>query len=117
MDSVEIVKNVCKNRKIPISRLEKDLGFANGYIGQLRKGVLPYERAVLIANYLNLSVEYLLTGKEESSFYADKETDELYESIQNNPDIKFLLSASSKMNQDDLQAVINIVKRMRGIDD
>lgn len=40
MNSVERVKAICKERKIPISRLEKDLGFANGYIGQLRKGNL-----------------------------------------------------------------------------
>lgn len=44
MNSVENVKAICKERKIPISKLEKDLGFANGYISQLRKGVFPYDR-------------------------------------------------------------------------
>lgn len=44
MNSVERVKQLCKERKIPISRLEKDLGFANGYIGQLRKGTFPDDR-------------------------------------------------------------------------
>ena len=39
MNSVEKVKAICKERKIAISKLEKDLGFSNGYIGQLRKGV------------------------------------------------------------------------------
>ena len=29
MNSVERVKKTCKERKIPISRLEKDLGFSN----------------------------------------------------------------------------------------
>lgn len=40
MTSVERIRNLCKERKIPISRLERDLGFANGYIGQLRKGTI-----------------------------------------------------------------------------
>ena len=44
MTSVERVKAICKERKIAISRLEKDLGFSNGYIGQLRKGVFPDDR-------------------------------------------------------------------------
>lgn len=44
MTSVEIVKNICKERKIPISKLEKDLGFSNGYISQLKKGVFPADR-------------------------------------------------------------------------
>lgn len=41
MNSVELVKNICKERKIPISKMERDLGYANGYIGQLKKGVFP----------------------------------------------------------------------------
>lgn len=66
MNSVERVKNLCKERKIPISKLEKDLGFSNGYIGQLRKGVFPSDRLILIANYLNISPDYLMTGETPS---------------------------------------------------
>lgn len=64
MNSVERVKSICKEKKIPISKLERDLGYSNGYIGQLRKGVFPTDRLVDIANYLNVSTDYLLTGKE-----------------------------------------------------
>ena len=65
MNSVERVKNICKERKIPISRLEKDLGFSNGYISQLRKGTFPYERLIEIAKYLNVSEKYLTTGEDD----------------------------------------------------
>ena len=65
MTSVDRVKKICKARKIPISKLEKDLGFANGYIGQLRKGVFPDDRLVAIASYLGLSADYLLYGEEK----------------------------------------------------
>ena len=64
MNSVEKVKAICKERKIPISRLEKDLGYGNGYIGQLRKGTFPDDRLVEIANYLNVASAYL-TGEEK----------------------------------------------------
>lgn len=64
MNSVERVKAICKERKIPISKLEKDLGFSNGYIGQLRKGVFPADRLMAIADYFELSVDYLATGEE-----------------------------------------------------
>ena len=63
MNSVERVKQICKERKIPISRLEKDLGFSNGYISQLRKGVFPDNRLAIIAHYLDVTTEYLMTGK------------------------------------------------------
>ena len=64
MNAVERVKAICKERKIPISKLESDCGFANGYIGQLRKGVFPDDRILKIAEYLNVSVDYLMTGNE-----------------------------------------------------
>ena len=64
MNAVERVKTICKERKIPISKLESDCGFSNGYIGQLRKGVFPDDRILKIAEYLNVSVDYLMTGKD-----------------------------------------------------
>ena len=65
MNSVSRVKAICKERKIPISRLEKDLGYANGYIGQLRKGTFPDDRLVEIANYLGVSAAYLSGAAEK----------------------------------------------------
>lgn len=75
MNSVERVKSICKNRKIPISKLEKDLGFSNGYIGQLRKGVFPDDRLGKIADYLGVTVDYLMNG-EETDNKALNEKDE-----------------------------------------
>lgn len=75
MNSVDRVKKICKERKIPISRLERDLGFSNGYIGQLRKGVFPSDRLTLIADYLNVSVDYLMTGTDENGLTAKDNRD------------------------------------------
>lgn len=73
MTSVEKVKEICKKRKIPISKLEKDLGFANGYVGQLKKGTFPGDRLAAISKYLLVSTEYLL-GEEEEEFFPDEES-------------------------------------------
>lgn len=67
MNSVERVKSICRERKIPISRLEKELNFANGYIGQLKKGTFPDDRLLMIANYLDVPVDYLTTGETVST--------------------------------------------------
>lgn len=64
MNSVERVKAICKKKKIAISKLEKDLGFGNGYIGQLRKGTFQADRLSMISNYLGVTTDYLLTGEE-----------------------------------------------------
>lgn len=67
MNAVEKVKKLCKERKIPISKLESDLGFSNGYIGQLKKGIFPMDRAQKIAAYLNMPFEYF-NSTEQTSF-------------------------------------------------
>jgi transcriptional regulator with XRE-family HTH domain len=64
MTTVDRVKAICKERRIPISRLERDLGFSNGYIGQLKKGMMPADRLNAVANYLELSVSELLSSDE-----------------------------------------------------
>ena len=74
MNTVERVKSICKERKIAISKLEKDCGFSNAYIAGLKKGSIPDDRLRTISEYLNLSIEYLMTGK-ESSLYTDKNSD------------------------------------------
>lgn len=64
MNTVERIKSICKERKIPVSRLEKDLNFGNAYIAGLKKGTVPDDRLRLISKYLDVSVEYLMTGEE-----------------------------------------------------
>lgn len=59
MNTVDFVKALLKERHIPLSRIERDLGFANGYIGQLKKGTFPSDRLFMIAEYLGVSPKYL----------------------------------------------------------
>lgn len=66
MTSTERVKSICKERKIPISRLERDCGFGNGYISQLKKG-LPEDRCLIVAKYLGVTAEFLRCGAVEKS--------------------------------------------------
>ena len=56
MNTVERIKSICKERKIPISKLEKDLGFGNAYISGLKKGTVPDDRLGKIADYFKVSV-------------------------------------------------------------
>ena len=71
MNTVERIKSICKERKIPISKLEKDLSFVNAYISGLKKGTVPDDRLRLISNYLGVSVEFLMSGSENK--YSDED--------------------------------------------
>ena len=64
MNEVERVKQICKERKIAISRLEKACGFSNGYIRSLKEGKMPSDRLYAVSVFLELPMEYLVTGTE-----------------------------------------------------
>ena len=70
MNVVERVQYECKKKKIPISRLERECGFSNGYIRNLREGKIPADRLLIIADYLKVPYLYLLNGELEIT--ADK---------------------------------------------
>lgn len=90
----EYIRSVCQQRNIPIAKLEKDCGFSNGYLNPKKLKKLPYDRAVIIANYLDVSVNMVLTGEEEQkenpTAQMDSEVDEitmeLMDIIQNGTD-------------------------------
>ena len=83
MDSVQRVRDLCWRKGIPICKLERDLGYGNGYISQLRRGMFPAKRLYAIAEYLGVTPEYLL-GEEDK--YTSKDGRKITQE-----DIKFAL--------------------------
>ena len=73
-NSVEFVREICQQRRIPVSTLEKACGFSNGYLNPKKMSKLPYDRAVIIGKYLNIPANRILTGEDapESAGYAQR---------------------------------------------
>ena len=116
MNSVERVKAICKERKIPISKIEKDLGFANGYIGQLRKGVFPADRLKNIAEYLDVSTEYLLSGYDNESknkYYISEETAEMAQTLFENRNLRVLFDAAKDSSPEDLKTTYDMLMALK----
>lgn len=57
---VDKIKIICKAKKITISKLEDDLGFAKGYIYKLDKSSPSVENAKKIADYLHVSITKII---------------------------------------------------------
>ena len=110
MNAVERVKTICKERKIPISKLESDCGFANGYISQLRKGVFPDDRILKIAEYLNTSVNYLMTGNKKEFTVETANMDS--ELIFMEKRIQEYALKLSKLSEEDKTQIMNMIDRL-----
>lgn len=68
MNSVDRIKMLCKERKIPIATLEKELGFSNGYIAGAKKD-LPADRLFACADFFNVGARWLVFGEEDISVH------------------------------------------------
>lgn len=120
MDTVERIISICKDRRIPIARLERDCGFSNGYIKKLKEGKIVADRLYAIAEYLNVSPEYLLTGqtpeKESISgqrYYFDDATAKTAQELLTNPNLRILFDAARDSRPEDLQMAANLLSRLK----
>lgn len=107
-NSVEYVREICRQRKIAISVLEKDCGFANGYLNPKKMAKLPYDRAVVIANYLGLSVDLILTGEETKNAPAVSDKGDVLDEV----DVAFY-GEFKELSEDDKEIVRSMVATMR----
>lgn len=64
MTGVEYVRMVCREKGIPISKMEKDLGYGNGYFNPKKLKKIPFEKAPDVAEYLEIDVFDILDDEE-----------------------------------------------------
>ena len=116
MTFYERIETLRKQRNISQGNLEKELGFSNGSISKWKNSSPTPERLKKLADYFNVSVEYLLTGKEKEGgeeYYLNEETKEIAQEIFENPDLKSLFDMSRKMSPDRLKAHIEFMKNLQ----
>lgn len=115
MNAVELVKQVCKERGISIAKLERDCDFSNGYIGKVKKGVFPVDKAQKISDYLGIDLNLLIGVQtdEQSGYYIDGETAEIAQAMFERPGLRTLMDASRDIKDTDLQLLIDMAKRFK----
>lgn len=67
-----------------------------------------------IAKFLGVSIDYLLTGKNDNvGYYFDPEVAEMAQEMATRPELKVLFSASRKVSKESLEAINNMIEQMR----
>ena len=64
---IDRINELAKKMGVSISAIEKAVGLSNGIIGKWRKQSPSCDKLKLVADYLNVSIDYLLTGKENQA--------------------------------------------------
>ena len=110
---VEFIRVSCKNRNSSITKMEKDLSFANGTVGKWANGKRypPKDKLLLVADFLQISIEELM-GQEP----AQKEKPNTLDGIELeklSPARRALLEALDGMDDETLMKIVRIAQAVK----
>lgn len=69
---IDRIKEKCKDRKMSISQIEQICGFGNGTIRRWENNLPSVDKVLKVANLLNTSIEWIITGKEDAELTPDE---------------------------------------------
>lgn len=113
MDFSEVLKELRIKRKISQAKLADDLNLSPGLIGMYENGSRKpsYESLEAIADYFNVSLDFL-TGKDDKSiYYLEPDVAEMAEILKNNPGQRVLFDAAKDLPAEDLLKVIDFIQQ------
>ena len=109
----ERIKQLCKEKGIAVSKLEKDLGFANAYILQMNPETVQHGRIQKIADYFGVTVDYLMTGETPEGYHFDKATAEAAQEIYENKELRLLFEVARTADPEDLRAIHDMLLALK----
>lgn len=100
MDLLSIITGLCEKDGIKIAQLERKMDFGNGTIRKWDKTTPSGDKLAKVADYFNVSVDYLL-GREEKTL---PDLDRVY--------YRFAKEAQKlKMDEEDIDNILNIYRK------
>lgn len=103
----ERIKDLCKSKGISLNKLEKDCGFATGYLSKLDKSTPNSSKLQIVADHLHVSLDYLLTGKEKEIPLQTQA--DLWISIRNDKELLNALEKYMKLSDKKKKHVIDTI--------
>lgn len=114
----EIFEQLLMSYGITAYRFCKETGISQSTISTWKKknNLINPSIGQKIASYFNVSLEYLMTGKDsdaEEHYYLNEETREMAQKIFENKDLRILFSAAADATPDDLQFMYDIFMALK----
>lgn len=117
MTVADKISELKKKKKISNAELAKRSGVPLSTLGKITSGITEnpkLETLKAIAKVLDCDVEDFTYTDPSSKYYIDRQVSKMAQEIYDNPELRILFDASRKLEKDDILAVVDIVKRMKG---
>ncbi|HEW0180946.1 TPA: helix-turn-helix transcriptional regulator [Streptococcus pneumoniae] len=116
--TLEKIKELAKKRGIPLAKLEESLGYSTNYFYTLKTKTPNSDRLQEIADYFNVSTDYLLGRTDNPSIAKDTVTtpDGRIVDLSNLRE-RVVLFDGKPLSDDDVDKIAQIIKLSLGVSD
>ncbi|KJJ69355.1 helix-turn-helix transcriptional regulator [Clostridium sp. FS41] len=109
MGLYENIRDIAKSKGYSVNKLELELGFARSSINKFNKNRPSVEKLQQIADLLDVSVDYLMTGKEEPEKNKNP-----YSNLKGIYLSYAKEAQDSGIDPDDIRLALDTIRRLRG---
>ena len=116
MTLLDRVKKLCISKGTSQSKLEQEIGISRGASYKWKNSSPSMEILKKLADYFNVSVEYLITGQEKEggeNYYLNEKTRELAKAIFENEELSALFDIAKNSSPEDLQIAKDILLALK----
>lgn len=115
MEFKDVLKELRNKKGLSQADLAEKLGFSTGLIGMYESGKRKpsYEALEVLADFFNISIDYLMGKDDKSVYYLDPDAAELAQEIYDDENKRMLFSATRDISKEDMQFVIDMVERLK----
>ena len=112
MKAYEVIKDLCDKAQLPVTVLEKKLGFSRGSILKMKTAtVANADRIKAIADYFGVSQDYIMTGKTEEYYLNPKTAAEAQEMFED-PEMRTLFHMKRNMSPEKFKPHYEMMKQL-----
>lgn len=76
MNLVQRIRNLCNSQNLTFAELERILGFSNGQIRRWEKTKPGIDKIQKVADYFDVSVDYLL-GRDKDAYAGEEKSEDI----------------------------------------
>ena len=114
----EIFEQLLQSYGITAYKFCKDTGISQSTISTWKKkgNLINGETAKIIAGYFNVSVDYIMTGREKEGndkYYLNEETAEMAQQLFENRNLRILFDAAKDASPEDLKTTYDMLMALK----
>ena len=114
----EIFSKLLQEFNVTPYKVSKETGVSQSTLSDWKRGISTPKQDKLqkLADYFNVSLEYLMTGKEKEGgevYYLNEETRKVAQDMFENKDLRMLFDAARDAEPEDLEAVHTMLMALK----